>query len=161
MFAAAPQLGERKPAWCAGPNTPALALTAAAAPTSALHTATTDAPDDASASPPGETGQWVPAATMALGESAVEGDPLAAHAYTKSTHVGECSPVQRGFARVLTCCGAGITGEEDEDVKAELKGAKLFVKRGDGEFSTGMLGHIKLLAHRTDGSERLGALRAF
>lgn len=39
---------------------------------------------------------------------------------------------------------------------AELKGAKLFVKRGDNEFSTGMLGHIKMLKDKTTGEERLG-----
>lgn len=39
---------------------------------------------------------------------------------------------------------------------AELKGAKLFVKRGDKEFSTGMLGHVKLLKDKTTGEERLG-----
>lgn len=41
-------------------------------------------------------------------------------------------------------------------MKAELRGARLFVKRGEHEFSTGMLGHLKLLAHKTESAERLG-----
>ena len=49
-----------------------------------------------------------------------------------------------------------VSGEENEEVKAELKGVKLFVKRGDKEFSTGMLGHIKLLSDNATEEERLG-----
>ncbi|KAG8221083.1 hypothetical protein J3R82DRAFT_2600 [Butyriboletus roseoflavus] len=41
------------------------------------------------------------------------------------------------------------TGEEDEDVEAELKGVKLFVKRGRKEFTDGMYGHIKILAQKS------------
>ncbi|KAJ7173599.1 hypothetical protein C8R46DRAFT_1348226 [Mycena filopes] len=42
------------------------------------------------------------------------------------------------------------TGEEDEDVTLELKGAKLYIKRGeDAPFSGGMPGHLKLLSHKT------------
>ncbi|OBZ74084.1 hypothetical protein A0H81_06267 [Grifola frondosa] len=63
-------------------------------------------------------------------------DPLAAHSYSKGTH-------------------PTVTGEEDEDVSAELKGAKLFIKRGEREFSDGILGHVKLLAHRESGAQRL------
>lgn len=50
---------------------------------------------------------------------------------------------------------AGITGEEDEDVRHELRGVKLFVKRGDKEFSDGILGHVKLLSRRETSEERL------
>ncbi|EKM50585.1 uncharacterized protein PHACADRAFT_263946 [Phanerochaete carnosa HHB-10118-sp] len=78
----------------------------------------------------------MPQTVVELAESSPADDPLAAPAWTKSTHVA-------------------FTGEEDEDVKAELKGAKLFIKRGNGEFSTGMIGHIKLLSHKTEKSERL------
>lgn len=53
-------------------------------------------------------------------------------------------------------CVVDISGEEEEEVKAELKGAKLFVKRGDREFSTGMLGHVKLLCDKKTQDERLG-----
>ncbi|KAF8075252.1 hypothetical protein FPV67DRAFT_624457 [Lyophyllum atratum] len=48
-----------------------------------------------------------------------------------------------------------VTGEEDEDVELELKGVKLFVKRGDKPFSDGMVGHVKLLSNRTTLDERL------
>ncbi|KAJ7626342.1 hypothetical protein DFH06DRAFT_1444028 [Mycena polygramma] len=41
------------------------------------------------------------------------------------------------------------TGEEDEDIILELKGAKLYIKRGEENFSGGMVGHIKLLSHKT------------
>jgi len=48
-----------------------------------------------------------------------------------------------------------ITGEEEEDVELELKGVKLFVKRGNKSFSDGMLGHVKLLSNRTTLDERI------
>lgn len=41
------------------------------------------------------------------------------------------------------------TGEEDEDVEAELKGVKLFLKRGRKEFTDGMYGHIKILTQKS------------
>ncbi|KAJ7777294.1 hypothetical protein B0H16DRAFT_1504939 [Mycena metata] len=47
------------------------------------------------------------------------------------------------------------TGEEEEDVTLELKGVKLYVKRGEANFSGGMVGHIKLLSHKTTLSKRL------
>jgi len=48
-----------------------------------------------------------------------------------------------------------LTGEENEDVELELKGVKLYVKRGDKAFSDGVVGHVKLLSHRTTLDERL------
>ncbi|KAF8448857.1 hypothetical protein L210DRAFT_3627524 [Boletus edulis BED1] len=42
-----------------------------------------------------------------------------------------------------------LSGEEDETVEAELKGVKLFVKRGRKEFTDGMYGHIKILAQKS------------
>ncbi|PSR73087.1 hypothetical protein PHLCEN_2v11057, partial [Hermanssonia centrifuga] len=63
-------------------------------------------------------------------------DPLAASEHTGSTHIV-------------------VTGEEDEEVKAELKGVKLFIKRGGKEFSSGMLGHVKLLSHNNTHEDRL------
>lgn len=45
------------------------------------------------------------------------------------------------------------TGEEGEVIISDLKGAKLFIKRGRKEFTSGMYGHIKLLSHRSDTSE--------
>lgn len=44
-----------------------------------------------------------------------------------------------------------ITGEEEEEVESELKGVKLFMKRGERDFSTGMLGRAKLLTQKTEG----------
>ncbi|KAG0698198.1 hypothetical protein DFH29DRAFT_1003076 [Suillus ampliporus] len=38
-----------------------------------------------------------------------------------------------------------ITGEEDESISTELKGVKLFIKRGRREFTDGNFGHIKVL----------------
>lgn len=49
-----------------------------------------------------------------------------------------------------------MNGEENEETIAELKGAKLFIKRGTKEYSTGMLGHIKLLSDKKTTEERLG-----
>jgi len=57
-------------------------------------------------------------------------------------------------ARVQTTV-AHLTGEEDETVKSELKGVKLFVKRGAKGFTGGMPGHIKLLSHTQSPEERL------
>ncbi|KAG6889766.1 hypothetical protein C0995_014693 [Termitomyces sp. Mi166 len=48
-----------------------------------------------------------------------------------------------------------LTGEESEDVEHEIRGVKLFVKRGDKPFSDGMPGHLKLLSDRTTLDERL------
>lgn len=45
------------------------------------------------------------------------------------------------------------TGEEGEVVISDLKGAKLFIKRGRKEFTSGMYGHIKLLSCKLDASE--------
>lgn len=55
--------------------------------------------------------------------------------------------------------GLDLTGEENEDVELELKGAKLYIKRGDKPFSDGMLGHIKLLSNKSTLDERLRELR--
>ncbi|KAI0675582.1 hypothetical protein C8Q78DRAFT_1005340 [Trametes maxima] len=63
-------------------------------------------------------------------------DPLAAHEYATSTQTT-------------------VTGEEDESVCAELKGAKVFIKRGERDFCEGILGHVKLLKHRETGAERI------
>ena len=42
-----------------------------------------------------------------------------------------------------------FTGEEDETVEAEVKGVKLFLKRGRKEFTDGMYGHIKILIQKS------------
>lgn len=41
-------------------------------------------------------------------------------------------------------------------MKSEIKGLKLFVKRGNKEFTTGMLGHLKHLSHKETSEQRLG-----
>ncbi len=50
---------------------------------------------------------------------------------------------------------ATVTGEEDEDVSGELKGAKVFIKRGEHDFCEGILGNVKLLKHKGTGAERI------
>ena len=50
---------------------------------------------------------------------------------------------------------ADLTGEENEDLEQEIKGVKLFVKRGDKPFSDGMPGHLKLLSDKTTLDQRL------
>lgn len=40
-------------------------------------------------------------------------------------------------------------------MELELKGVKLFVKRGDKPFSDGLVGHMKLLSNKTTLDERL------
>jgi len=71
-----------------------------------------------------------------LGSTGKSEDPLAAHTYSRATHTA-------------------ITGEEDEQVTTELKGVKVFIKRGDRDFSDGILGHARLLSHKITGAERL------
>ncbi|KAF9241391.1 hypothetical protein BU15DRAFT_73511 [Melanogaster broomeanus] len=48
--------------------------------------------------------------------------------------------------QALTKPSSCMTGEEDETVVAELKGVKLFIKRGRKEFTDGIYGHIKILS---------------
>ncbi|KAF5316744.1 hypothetical protein D9619_006779 [Psilocybe cf. subviscida] len=48
-----------------------------------------------------------------------------------------------------------VTGEEGEQVEMELKGLKLFVKRGSSAFSEGILGQIKLLSNLETQEQRL------
>ncbi|EAU90747.2 hypothetical protein CC1G_04016 [Coprinopsis cinerea okayama7 len=47
------------------------------------------------------------------------------------------------------------TGEENEDVEQEIKGVKLFIKRGNKPFASGMVGHLKLLSDKKTLAERL------
>ena len=48
-----------------------------------------------------------------------------------------------------------LTGEEDEDAEMEIKGAKVFIKRGNSEFCEGILGNVKLLKHKETGEQRI------
>ncbi|KAK0202339.1 hypothetical protein DFS33DRAFT_886513 [Desarmillaria ectypa] len=48
-----------------------------------------------------------------------------------------------------------LTGEEDEEVANDIKGVRLYIKRGERDFTSGMLGHVKLLSNKTSQSQRL------
>ncbi|KAG6885757.1 hypothetical protein C0993_010269 [Termitomyces sp. T159_Od127] len=74
----------------------------------------------------------------------------------------ECSVEEGSSSHVLVAATPSTstevehhTGEENEDVKQEIKGVKFFIKRGDKPFSDGMQGHIKLLSDKTTLEERL------
>ena len=54
-----------------------------------------------------------------------------------------------------------MTGEEEEEVEMELKGAKVFVKRGSRDFCEGILGNVKLLKRRDSGEERVCSCQPF
>ncbi len=83
-------------------------------------------------------------------------DPLAASEHTGSTHIGKYFGISSVHLLDMNWSSIVVTGEEDEEVKAELKGVKLFIKRGGTEFSSGMLGHVKLLSHNNTHEDRLG-----
>ncbi|KAH9832653.1 uncharacterized protein C8Q71DRAFT_777513 [Rhodofomes roseus] len=74
-------------------------------------------------------------------EGYAQDDPLKAQTYTRAT----CTTV---------------TGEEDEEVRAEVKGAKVFIKRGESDFGDGIIGHVKLLSHKETADVRLVFRRA-
>ncbi|KAL7280639.1 hypothetical protein ACG7TL_005577 [Trametes sanguinea] len=67
-------------------------------------------------------------------------DPLAALSYATSTQTI-------------------VTGEEDERVIAEVKGAKVYIKRGERDFCEGILGNVKLLRHKDSRQERIQVFR--
>ncbi|KAK0452713.1 uncharacterized protein EV420DRAFT_679902 [Desarmillaria tabescens] len=48
-----------------------------------------------------------------------------------------------------------LTGEEDEEVATDIKGVRLYIKRGERDFTSGMLGHVKLLSNKTSQNQRL------
>ncbi|KAL1940826.1 hypothetical protein VTO73DRAFT_7867 [Trametes versicolor] len=68
--------------------------------------------------------------------AAMTSDPLAALSYATSTQTT-------------------VTGEEDEEAVAELKGSKVFIKRGERDFCEGIMGTVKLLKHKETGHERI------
>ncbi|KAK0489435.1 hypothetical protein IW261DRAFT_1557921 [Armillaria novae-zelandiae] len=53
------------------------------------------------------------------------------------------------------CTVPHLTGEEDEEVASDIKGVRLYIKRGQKDFTTGMLGHVKLLSNKTSENQRL------
>ncbi|KAJ7591407.1 hypothetical protein C8J56DRAFT_562161 [Mycena floridula] len=79
--------------------------------------------------------------TNALGTTSEDGGTRSLHAIT---------PIAKLKSKL-----AHITGEEEEDTVCELKGVKLFKKRGNREFSSGMLGHVKVLSSKKDDKKRL------
>ncbi|KAF9038675.1 hypothetical protein BJ165DRAFT_407225 [Panaeolus papilionaceus] len=48
-----------------------------------------------------------------------------------------------------------VTGEEDESVDAELKGVRLFVKRGNKGFGDGVAGQVKILTNNETSGQRI------
>ncbi|PBL00020.1 hypothetical protein ARMGADRAFT_527398 [Armillaria gallica] len=53
------------------------------------------------------------------------------------------------------CAVPHLTGEEDEEVASDIKGVRLYIKRGERDFTSGMLGHVKLLSNKTSENQRL------
>ncbi|KAI0367609.1 hypothetical protein BV20DRAFT_970391 [Pilatotrama ljubarskyi] len=123
---------------CQAPTWPSIPSAIVAAKPSSAFNAFSSAPS-AFASASTAFAQATPAWSNAVNDAApvtTETDPLAAFSYAKSTQTT-------------------VTGEEDEDVAAEVKGAKVFIKRGDRDFCEGILGNVKLLKHRQSGHERI------
>lgn len=69
-----------------------------------------------------------------------------------STVTEETSAVLRTVQSPAKQPHSYVTGEEGERVTTELKGVKLFIKRGGKEFTNGMYGHIKVLSYKPDPS---------
>jgi hypothetical protein len=69
--------------------------------------------------------------------------------------------IPRGVWRGLVADGLPLrkgraqTGEEGEEVLAEVKSVKLYVKRGEKPFGGGMSGTLRHLVHKETQSERL------
>jgi hypothetical protein len=136
---------QQTPAWCGNGNvfgdrsSPALpvsqALNAAAATSSSVD-----------GTPPIENGTE---------PNASEAAPLAAMETRKATVTREFQHYISPHGRHTHCLRVELTGEEDETVKSELKGVKLFIKRGTKGFTGGMPGHIKLLSRPGSDEERL------
>lgn len=83
-------------------------------------------------------------------------DALAAHLPSSSMSlVPSCLPPQSN--NILPPTRAAATapqaGAEDSNVAQELKGVRLYVKRGQREFSEGIIGHLKLLVSSTGNGE--------
>ncbi|KAF8196833.1 hypothetical protein K438DRAFT_1967835 [Mycena galopus ATCC 62051] len=93
--------------------------------------------------------------------TALAGKPVwASPSAGEEASAGACSDEQKPLAPATTKTAAlavqpHSTGEEDEDIALDLKGVKLYIKRGEDNFSGGMIGHIKLLAHKTTAAKRL------
>ncbi|CAL1714397.1 unnamed protein product [Somion occarium] len=119
----------QRPVWCADRTTPSV-LAGSSTPLELLPSDTHDTLLKSNAT------QDAPVTESDNISSPSPDHVLTAQSYTKSTQTN-------------------LTGEEDEDVIAELKGVKLWVKRGERDFTDGMYGHVKHLCHRETKEERL------
>ncbi|KAF5386376.1 hypothetical protein D9757_006644 [Collybiopsis confluens] len=81
------------------------------------------------------------------GDPAQDGSPEASSTFALETRQETTSHSSSSSTRV--------TGEEDEDVRSELKGVKLFVKRGSQDFSNGISGQVKYLADKKTTNQRV------
>lgn len=73
--------------------------------------------------------------------------------FSSLQHASLTCPVRTSL--IVDPFSVGPTGEEGEELEQEIKGVKLFVKRGNKPFASGMIGHLKLLSDRTTQAERL------
>ncbi|KAI0714159.1 hypothetical protein C8T65DRAFT_644922 [Cerioporus squamosus] len=94
-----------------------------------------------------KTPVWSMSTTAPASSSSVFGDTPAA--------LDVVNPLAGPTPSTSTQIVTTVTGEEDEEVSSELKGAKLFIKRGERDFCEGILGNVKLLKHKETGAERI------
>lgn len=97
-------------------------------------------------------------------EGYAQDNPLQAQTYTRATCTSRFHRSLMFYEKIHSDRTpprgvSAVTGEEDEEVKAEVKGAKVFIKRGASDFGNGILGHVKLLSHKETADERLGQCR--
>ncbi|KAJ7272559.1 hypothetical protein B0H12DRAFT_585819 [Mycena haematopus] len=95
--------------------------------------------------------------------TSLAGKPIWANPSVGEEVSGACSDDQKPAAALAPATAKTSTlavqphstGEEDENVALELKGVKLYIKRGEDNFSGGMVGHVKLLSHKTTSAKRI------
>lgn len=84
--------------------------------------------------------------------------PIWSHKNTSSTDpttIDRPLAVPRATEVPRECAVPHLTGEEDEEVASDIKGVRLYIKRGEKDFTSGMLGHVKLLSNKTSENQRL------
>ncbi|KAK0215829.1 hypothetical protein EDD85DRAFT_962616 [Armillaria nabsnona] len=74
---------------------------------------------------------------------------------TDRTTIDRPLAVPRATEVPRECAVPHLTGEEDEEVASDIKGVRLYIKRGERDFTSGMLGHVKLLSNKTSENQRL------
>ncbi|KAH9851853.1 hypothetical protein C2E23DRAFT_827921 [Lenzites betulinus] len=122
------------PAW---PRTPAAIMAVKPSAAFQAFSGTTSAFASFSAGPSTRGPAWsAPAGDALPALAATASDPLAALSYSTTPQTN-------------------VTGEEDEEVVTALRGAKVFIKRGERDFCEGILGNVKLLKHKKTGHERI------